>query len=278
MIFARRSQTLRTSSLPWHAEITKTRAFVFKNWIMTKRNVFTLFEILFWPLVGFLSVGLLTEFAALRPEMRAFILVGIVSMSAVQVCQLDVSYVLLYDVWSKALKHGFIAPVGIRHLLGGSLVVGSVRGGIVFFLLMGASYPLFGFDFTVPGAGAIFLFLAGLFLCAAMVGALVCILVLTIGNRAEVAAWSLVSLMLLVCGIYYPISILPWWAAAVAKLIPLTYFLEYFRYFYGFAPSSAHVLFKGYTLVLVYLIIEVFLMRAALNRAKRTGLLLKLSE
>jgi hypothetical protein len=60
-------------------EMTKTRAFVFKNWIMTKRNVFTLFEILFWPLVAFLSVGLLAEFAALQPEMKAFILIGVIA-------------------------------------------------------------------------------------------------------------------------------------------------------------------------------------------------------
>jgi len=269
---------LRTSSSPLLVELTKTKAFIYKNWIMTKRNVFTLFEILFWPLVGFLSVGLLTEFAALPREMRAFILVGIVSMSAVQVCQLDVSYVLLYDVWSKALKHGFIAPVGIRHLLLGSSVVGAARGGIVFFLLMVASYRLFQFDFTVPGAGALGLFILGLFLCATTVGALVCILVLTFGNRAEVAAWSLVSLMLLVCGIYYPVSILPQWGTALAALIPLTYFLEYFRHFYGFPPIFSHVLLKGYALVFVYLVLEVYLMRAALNRAKRTGLLLKLSE
>ena len=266
------------SSLPLQSEITKTWAFVFKNWTMTRRNVFTVFEILFWPLVGFLSVGLLAEFAALQPEMRAFILVGIVSMSTVQVCQLDVSYVLLYDVWSKAVKHGFIAPVGIRHQLLGSMLVGMLRGGIVFIILMGASWLLFDFDFTVPGAGPLCLFVLGLFLSAAMVGALVCILVLTFGNRAEVAAWSLVSLMLLVCGIYYPVSILPRWAVALAELIPLTYFLEYFREFYGFAPTSSHVLAKGYASVLVYLVLEVFLMRAALRRAKRTGLLLKLSE
>jgi hypothetical protein len=65
------------------------------------------------------------------------------------------------------------------------------------------------------------------------------------GNRAEVAAWSLVSLMLLVCGIYYPVSILPQWGTAIAALIPLTYFLEYFRHFYGFAPIFSHVLFTG---------------------------------
>jgi ABC-2 type transport system permease protein len=260
------------------SELTKTRAFVFKNWIMTKRNVFTLFEILFWPLVAFLSVGLLAEFAALQPEMKAFILIGVISMSAVQVCQLDVAYALLYDVWSKAIKHGFAAPVGIRHLLFGSLIVGTLRGGSVFVILVAASHALFGFNFALPGALPIALFVTGLFLNAALVGIFVCILVLVFGNRAEVAAWSLVSLMMLLCGVYYPVSVLPAWVRVLAEIIPLTYFLEYFRLFYGFTPIFSHVLLKGYVLVIAFLVIEVVAMKAALRRAKRTGLLLKLSE
>lgn len=264
----------------WHlqSEITKTRAFVFKNWIMTKRNVFTLFEILFWPVVGFLSVGLLAEFASLGEGMKAFILVGIVSMSAVQVCQLDVAYVLLYDIWSKSIKHGFVAPIGLRHLLLGSLTVGIARGITVFVILVGASRWIFRFDFTVPGPGPICLFLLGLFLSAAMVGMIVCILVLLFGHRAEVAAWSLVSLMLLLCGIYYPISILPDWVVAVSQLIPLTYFLEYIRCFYGFDPTFSHVLYKGYAMVAAYLFLETVLMKGAIRHARRTGMLLKLSE
>jgi len=259
-------------------EMTKTGAFVFKNLIMTRRNVFTLFEILFWPLVAFLSVGLLAEFAELEPRMKAFILVGVVSMSAVQVCQLDVSYALLYDVWSKAVKHSLIAPVGLRHLLIGSLIVGVIRGGSVFLILMGASYLLFGFDFTTPGSLPLCVLVLGMFLSAAMVGLFVCILVFTFGLRAEVAAWSLVSLMMLVCGIYYPVSILPQWVVFVSELIPLTYFLEYFRHFYGFEPTFPHALAKGSATLAAYLALELILVKAAVRRAKRTGMLLKLSE
>jgi ABC-2 type transport system permease protein len=269
---------LRMSSSPWQGEITKIGAFALKNWIMTRRNVFTAFEVLFWPVVGFLSVGLLGEFARLQPEMKAFILIGVVSMGVLQVCQLDVAYALLYDVWSKAVKHGFIAPVGIHHMLLGSLMVGVIRGTVVFFVLMAASRAMFGFDFVAPGVAPVILFLLGLFLNAAMVGMLVCILVLLFGNRAEIAAWSIVSLMLLVCGIYYPVTILPGWVRIGAELIPLTYVLEYFRGFYGFEPSFSHVLARTYVMVLVYLGAEVFLMKLALNRAKRKGTLLKLSE
>ena len=84
--------------------------------------------------------------------------------------------------------------------------------------------------------------------------------------------------MLLLCGVYYPVSVLPAWVRVLAEIIPLTYFLEYFRQFYGFQPIFSHVLVKGYVMVIIYLVIEVFLMKAALLRAKRTGLLLKLSE
>jgi ABC-2 type transport system permease protein len=269
---------LRRSLLPLQNELTKIWAFAYKNWIMSRRNFFTLLEILFWPIVGFLSVGLLAEFAALKPEMRAFILIGVVSMGTVQVCQLDVSYSLLYDVWSKALKHGFIAPVGTRHMLLGSLLVGMFRGTIVLVILLIASLWLFDFNFMIPGPGPIVLFLFGIFLSAAVVGMLVCLLVLIFGNRAEVAAWSLASLILLVCGIYYPVTILPGWVTAVSKLIPLTYFLEYFRLFYGFEPNFSFVLLKGYVMVFAYLYVEIFLMNAALGWAKRKGILLKLSE
>jgi len=81
-----------------------------------------------------------------------------------------------------------------------------------------------------------------------------------------------------VCGIYYPVSILPRWVMFLAELIPLTYFLEYFRHFYAFEPAFSRVLLKGYAMVLGYLVIEVLFMKAALRRAKRTGMLLKLSE
>ncbi|MBU2547949.1 MAG: ABC transporter permease [Proteobacteria bacterium] len=269
---------MKKSFSPWQSELIKIQAFIFKNWIMTRRNVFTLFEMLFWPVVSFLSVGLLAEFAHLAPEMKAFVLIGVVAMSAVQICQLDVAYALLYDVWSKAVKHGFVVPAGIPHMLLGSLVMGVIRGGAVFVILMAASRLLFRFDFTTPGPLPLLFFVLGLFLSGAMVGLLVCVLVLALGNRAEVAAWSLVSLILLVCGIYYPVTVLPPGVALMAEYIPVTYFLEYFREFYGFKPIFGHVLAKGYALVVLYLVLEVFLMKAALNRAKKKGILLRLSE
>jgi len=104
----------------WAAEWARLTAFAYRNLIMARRNVFFVFELTFWPGVAMLSHGLLTRFLHLTPEMTAFILVGTVALSAVQVCQLDVAYAVLFDIWSKSMKHQFLTPVRIHHLALGS--------------------------------------------------------------------------------------------------------------------------------------------------------------
>ena len=234
-------------------------------------------EILFWPVVGFFSVGLLADFVKLDADTTGFILVGIISMGVIQVCQIDVAYVLLYDLWSKSLKHTFIAPVHPFQLILGSWLIGVVRSSVVFLLLILLSVLAFGFNFLKPGLGPLILFLLGLFLIAALIGISVCILVLLFGYKAEVAAWSITSLMALICGIYYPISILPSPLHEIARAIPLTYFLEYFRSFYGF-HSGENLLGWGFGQIGVYLAIEAVLFKFVIHRARRTGIFIKLSE
>jgi ABC-2 type transport system permease protein len=258
--------------------LIQTWAFVFKNWIITKRNVFSLFEILFWPVVGFFSVGLLTSFLELDSDMSGFILVGIISMSVIQVCQIDVAYVLLYDLWSKSLKHTFIAPVHSFQLILGSWMIGMVRSLFVFLVLTVSSHYAFGFDFLRPGIGALTFFLLGIFVISLVVGIAVCILVLLFGYKADVAAWSFSYLMSLLCGIYYPVSILPSPLPEIARYIPLTYFLEFFRKFYGFQGEATNLLSWGFGLSILYLLLEAVLFRAVLRRARRVGTLIKLSE
>ena len=84
-------------------------------------------------------------------------------------------------------------------------------------------------------------------------GHLVLALVLRFGQRAEVAAWAFSYLMLLLCGLYYPVSVLPAGVKQFAQFIPLTYFLDYFRHFYGFPLLSAHPLLYGFSQTVIYL-------------------------
>ncbi len=262
----------------WRAEATAVWAFVVRHLLMASRNVFFFFELLFWPVVGVVSIGLMSRFLGLSEESTAFILVGTIALSVVQVCQLEVAYAVLLDVWSKSVKHQFLAPIGIRHLSVGAWLVGILRGLVVFAMLGVLSWWAFGFDVLAPGLPAVAAFLAGCALTAWIVGVAVCALITVFGNRAEAFAWASANLVLLLAGIYYPVSVLPPPVAAVASAIPLAHFLDAYRAHFGFAPEFAQGVASGFGLAVAYAALAHAAFAAAVAHARRSGLLLKMSE
>jgi ABC-2 type transport system permease protein len=261
-----------------HRELVKVSAFFLRNWRMSHRNVFTVFEIVFWPIVSLLSVGLLTTFLRAEPGTVVFVLVGTFALSTVQVCQLDVAYAALFDMWSKSVKHQLVAPIRPWHLVLGSWLMGLLRGTAVFTLQGAVSHWVFGVSVLAHGVAPAAALLAGLLLSAAGVGLLVSTLLMLFGLRAEVSAWSGVSLVLLLCGVYYPVSVLPAPFQAVAAGVPLTHFLEAFRAQLGYAPVFTVPLLRGYALAVLYVVAGYALFAWSIHRARRTGMLLKLSD
>ena len=259
-------------------DLYKIWGFAGRSALVNRRNVFAVFEMLFWPGVGIFSVGLLTRFLNLDPETVTFILIGAVSMNTIQIAQLDLSYALLYSVWAKSLKHEFMAPIRLSHIMLGSSLVGLVRGLFVFVLMGLLSTWLFAMDLGRPGIAGLIFFLLGMFFTAFIIGALVLALVLRFGQRAEVAAWAFSYLVLLLCGLYYPVSVLPPGARQLAQLIPLTYFLDYFRHFYGFPLTSPHPLLYGFLQSVIYILSSYALLQYTLKTALKRGTLLRLSE
>jgi ABC-2 type transport system permease protein len=258
--------------------LIKTSAFALKNWLITKKRVFHLFEILFWPFISLISVGLLTRFLGLDRKMIEFVLIGIIAFSVIQIVQLDIAYVILYSIWNKSLKHEMVAPINAFHLITGSWAMGVFHSFLVFLLLCIFSYIAFGLNFLDSGIVRLSLFFLGLIFFAAFIGMVVCALAFRFGGRAHVGAISIVSIVMIVCGIYYPIEILPIPLRFAASFIPLTYFLEYFRSFYGFTLESKNPLLVGFLLVAAYDIIGIYLVCVSVRSAKQTGILTKMSE
>jgi ABC-2 type transport system permease protein len=264
--------------LSWRGELLAAWAVVVRNALMGMRNVFFFFELLFWPVVGVLSIGLMTRFLGLTPAQAAFVLVGTLALSVINVCQLEVAYAMLLDVWSKSVKHQFMAPIGVRHLTVGAWLVGMVRGLVIFVLLSALAAWAFDFHVLAPGFAAATAFLFGCFITAWIVGVAVCALITLFGSRAEAFAWASVNLVLVLAGIYYPVSVLPRPVALVAQAIPLTYFLDAYRAHFGFAAEFTAPITTGLLMSAVYAVLAHWAFRAAVERARQTGLLLKMSE
>ncbi len=264
--------------MSWRAEAVGVWAFAVRNLLMGSRNVFFFFELLFWPLVGVVSIGLMARFFGLRLEDTSFVLVGTIALSVVQVCELEVAYAVLLDVWSKSVKHQFMAPIGLRHMTLGAWTIGMLRGLVIFAILAGLGRWAFGFDALAPGVLPLATFLAGCFLTAWIVGVGVCTLVIMFGNRAEAFAWASVNFVMVLAGIYYPVSVLPAPVAVLAAWFPLTHFLDAYRAHFGFAQVFRAPVLTGFALSALYAALAHAAFLAAVHRARRSGLLLKLSE
>ncbi|MBM3220326.1 MAG: ABC transporter permease [Candidatus Rokubacteria bacterium] len=264
--------------MSWRAELVAISAFARRNLQMASRNVFLVFELLFWPVVGVVGIGLMARFLQLSPEATSFILIGQIAFSTVSICQLDVAYAVLYDVWSKSVKHQFLAPIGVRHLTAGAWLVGILRALVVFTLLAALGWWAFGFDALHAGVVPLAVFLMGCCLTAWSVSVIVCTLIMLFGAKAETAAWASVNFVLTLAGIYYSVAVLPTPVAALAAAIPLTYFLDAYRAYHGFPPEFARPILVGSVLAVLYVVLSHWAFVAAVRSARRSGLLLKLSE
>jgi ABC-2 type transport system permease protein len=251
-------------------------AFTYRSYIFAKRNMYAFVELLFWPSVGAIQIGMLGAFLSLTPEMKAFLLTGAIISGVLQVCQIDVAYGLLFDAWSKSLKQTFVTPVEHYHYIIGSWIFGICRGLIVFFALGGFCVWVFGF--VMPSPTVIAISLAGIFLSALVIGMSVIFVILYFGQRIVEIIWMITTIVMLICGVYYPVSMLPKALQFMASLIPITYFLEFFRMSYGFVPVFTHPLIKGFGLSGIYTVIMFIMLDLALKRARKTGMIIKLSE
>src|SRR5260370_38427447 len=95
------SRSWRRCSLSWRADLLAVWAVVVRNALMASRNVFFFFELLFWPVVGVISIGLMTRFLGITPAQTSFVLIGTIALSVANVCQLEVAYPAVMDAGSK---------------------------------------------------------------------------------------------------------------------------------------------------------------------------------
>lgn len=265
---------LRTFLSKLQKLVNELLAFTYRNFCLTKNEFYALFEMIFWPIITLFMIGLLSVYLNLGSYERSYVLIGIIVFSVVQIAQIDVAYVMLLDMWSLSLAYSVILPMKFYKKFFGAWIFGIFRASLAFLLMVLVSKIAFDFVLKLDILSLV-LFLFGIFVSAMLIGILNCILILVFGRRSEIFVWTLTGIIMIFCGIYYPVEILPEPFRTFGLLIPITHFLEYFRSFYGLGKEGS--LAVGYLEVLVYLIVFLTLAEIALKRARKTGLILKLS-
>jgi ABC-2 type transport system permease protein len=141
----------------------------------------------------------------------------------------NVGEMVAWERWEGTIEYTMMAPISrLAHMLGVSLfsiIYGLIRSA----LLLGVLALFFSVDLSnanLGGAAVILLVGSASFLGFGIMAA---VLPLLFPERGEEMTFVISSILLLVSGVYYPISVLPDWMEPLATISPATYVLQGMR-------------------------------------------------
>lgn len=230
--------------------------------------------------IGFLASGLGTLGAAsasfdLR-RAQLYLLIGALLWGYLSLVFMEAAYAIAWERWEGTIEYTFMAPVRrMTHLMG--ICVFAIGYGLVrTFIVLIAAVAIFNLDFSHADIGGALVVLAASIVPLIGLAILTSVLPLLSPQKGEQMSFAVQGFMLLVSGVYYPLSVLPSPLRAAGIVSPLTYALAGMRRSLldgaGVAdqlPTVAVLLGMG--AVLIPLSVVVFTW--AENRAKRLGLL-----
>jgi ABC-2 type transport system permease protein len=155
--------------------------------------------------------------------------IGTVVWAYLQAVFSNVGEMVAWERWEGTIEYTMMAPISrLAHMLGVSLfsiIYGLARSA----LLLGVLSLFFSVDLSNANlAGAAVILLAGSISFLGF-GIMAAVLPLLFPERGEELTFVISSILLLVSGVYYPISVLPGWMQPLAAFSPATYVLEGMR-------------------------------------------------
>ncbi|CAG0934645.1 putative multidrug ABC transporter permease YbhR [Thermoflexales bacterium] len=214
-------------------EFKASYAFIERNFNIVKRYwawelVWLIYGIVNSLSVSFIGVGMgaLGATSSQSQTMVIYLAIGTIVWRYLSVIFYWVTDVIGMERWEGTIEYTLMAPVQrITHMLGQTsfAVVYSMFHTVV---ILGATLLFFNITLTQANLVTPFVvLLAGSFsfIGFSIVGA---VLPLLFPERGTQMTHVIIALLLLVSGVYYPISVLPPWMQALSLISPATYVLE----------------------------------------------------
>ena len=222
-----------------HAEMNALFGFAERQMHVVKR--YWVWEVvwLFYSLVSVLSIGYLASgLGTLGAEGASFdlrraqlyLLVGALLWGYLSLVFMEAAYAISWERWEGTIEYTFMAPVRrITHLFGICLFAigyGLARTFVV--LLIAAA--MFQLDFSHADIPAALAVLAASTVPLIGLSIMTAVLPLLSPQKGEQMSIALQGFLLLVSGVYYPLSVLPLPFQLAGAISPLTYALAGIRH------------------------------------------------
>jgi ABC-2 type transport system permease protein len=180
------------------------------------------------------------------------------------------------DVWSRNFLNLFASPLRIAEYVAGLVVSSILTGSIGLAVMLLIAGGVFGLSFVAYGL-AFVPFLIVLFLFGIALGIVGCSLVLRLGPATEWFVWAVPALLSPFASVFYPISTLPGWMQAIARLMPPAYVFEGLRTIVAGGSAPIGTLAAAAALAVLDIALAYAFFRSVHRHAVRTGLIARYS-
>ena len=201
-----------------------------RNLYLTKRYLLWDLAFLLWTVANTLTIVFISRGVDLSPaarnELATKLLVGGVIWAFLGIIFEIVTETVAWERWEGTIEYTFMAPVSRPvHLIGMgvyAVIYGLVRAALVFLAVV----VFIGIHLPHANYGAAIALLAIASISFIGVGMMTAVLPLVSPEKGTQLGFVAQGLMLVVSGVYYPVSVLPDWMQWIAKISPATYALR----------------------------------------------------
>lgn len=216
----------------------QTWAFVFRGYHLTRRYISWVIVFDFYALVTSATVALIGV-AANDTRLTLTLVVGALLWNFLSSLYNEIAMSIAYERWEGTLEYTFMAPVSrLVHLCGVSLF--SLLSTIVHTSIVLVGLLLLT-DISLRGANVpgVLLVLAVSTVAFVGLGLIAAALPVMSPERGAEATHIFQGTLLLVSGVYYPVSVLPYWLQPLSAISPATYTLSACRKLIGIENGAS---------------------------------------
>jgi ABC-2 type transport system permease protein len=204
-----------------------------RNWYLVKRYAWWEFAFFVWTIANTLSIVFISKAVdlsdAARNELTTKLLIGAVIWAFLGIVFEILTETVAWERWEGTIEYTFMAPLSRPvHLIGMGLFAiayGIVRASLVF----GAVAALFSLHMPHAAFGTALLLLGVASISFIGIGMMTAVLPLISPEKGTQLGFMAQGIMLVVSGVYYPVSVLPGWMELISKISPATYALRGIR-------------------------------------------------
>ena len=197
------------------------------------RDFFRVFDLTFYPLMdiilwGFMSLWVQTGGNPASSNIGSLILLSLILWMVVENANREIAFNLTEELYAHNLVNILVTPMKLSEWIVSVIVLALIRVAFVFVFCSCAIWILRGINVLDLGP-LLYAILPLLLISGTVLGIAISALMMRWGRRISTFIWSIPYLILSFSAVFYPMDLLPPWAQAIGKMMPICYVFETLR-------------------------------------------------